>query len=169
MIIILFGLSGSGKTYIGNILAKYFDFFHFDADQLLTDEMNKYIAENKIFNIDMLEILTQLIINKISHLKEIYPRLVISQGLYRNKNRQTIERYFVNNNIIFAQITATDEIISKRLRLRKNKVTCDYANNIKQNFEPMKKSIIINNHYHHNTSALIATLRQQIFKTNTTT
>jgi|GEM_PF-3064744 len=169
MIIILFGLSGSGKTYIGNILAKYFDFFHFDADQLLTDEMNRYIAENKSFNIDMLEILTQLIIDKISHLKEIYPRLVISQGLYRNKNRQTIERYFAKNNIIFAHIMAIDEVISRRLNLRKSNVTYNYANNIKRNFEPMKNSIIINNNYHHNTSALIATLRQQIFKTNTTT
>ena len=44
MLIILFGLSGSGKNFVGNVLVKHFGFYFWDTDDALLDEM-KYFAD----------------------------------------------------------------------------------------------------------------------------
>ena len=39
-LIILFGLAGSGKNYVGEILQKHFNYYFWDGDTLLTKEMH---------------------------------------------------------------------------------------------------------------------------------
>ena len=145
MIVILFGLSGAGKTYIGNIIEKYFDFFHLDADQLLTEDMNQYIRNGQILTTKMLKEFINIIIEKISILKKKHNKLVVSQGLYRSKYRKLIENKFINHNIKFIQIIANDEITKARIRNRNNYISEEYANQIMQYFEPMKNSNVISN------------------------
>lgn len=146
MIVILFGLSGTGKTYIGNIIEKYFDFFHLDADQLLTEDMNKYIKNGQILTTKMLKEFLSVIIEKISILKKTHTKIVVSQGLYRSKYRNLIKDKFINHNIKFIQIIANDEITKARIKHRNNYISEEYANKILQYFEPMENSnIIINN------------------------
>ena len=67
MIIILFGLSGSGKNYVGELLAKHFGFTHIDADQWLTDEMKQSIENKQSFSLPMLEVFTKKMIENISN------------------------------------------------------------------------------------------------------
>ncbi|MBU1203208.1 hypothetical protein KKH39_04180 [Patescibacteria group bacterium] len=45
MIIFLFGQPGAGKNFVGDVIAKNFDFYHYDADsdipQYLIDKIKK--------------------------------------------------------------------------------------------------------------------------------
>lgn len=122
MIIIIFGLAASGKTYVGKVISKYFNCHHTDADRWLSPEMKEYIVEKKLFTIDMLEDFTLNIIGNIEILREEHKNLVISQALYRQKNRDTIKQYFSTNapheDLLFLQIEANDDIIYNRLVAR---------------------------------------------------
>ncbi len=138
MIIIVFGLTASGKTYIGKILNKYFDFHHEDADHWLSADMEQYIVEKKLFTIQMLEDFTSKIITNIELLRATHKNIVITQALYRNKNREAIKEYFISKEeIIFLQVNAADDIIYQRLIKREDWVLPEYAASIRQFFEPM--------------------------------
>ncbi len=145
MIIILFGLSGAGKTYIGNVVAEHFDYVHVDADEWLTEEMKQYIKIKKSFTLETLEEFTQIIIKNVEALKRSHTRLVISQGLYRNKNREDIKKHFADLEILFIQVNATKDIITERLKQRGDWISPNYASQIEQFFEPMENAYIIEN------------------------
>ena len=136
MIIIVFGLAAAGKTYVGQVLNKYFDFHHEDADQWLPKQMQDYIEKGEIFTVDMLDAYTQIIINNIEILSKKYPKLVISQALYRQKNREQIQQYFSSKKIMFIQVEAEDEVIQQRLIDRGDWVDADYASKMHEYFEP---------------------------------
>jgi len=146
MIIIVFGLAASGKTYVGKILNKYFDFHHEDADHWLSMDMKQYIIEKKLFTLDMLESFTSNIIVNIELLREKHKNIVITQALYRSKNRKAIQEYFTSKDeIIFLQVDAADDIIYQRLINRKDWVFPEYAVSMRQFFEPMDNVNILQN------------------------
>lgn len=149
MIIIIFGLAASGKTYVGKVLNSYFGIHHEDADRWLSQEMKEYIVGKKLFTLEMLEDFTLNIIANIEILREKHKNIVISQALYREKNRETIRKYFAlkapEEELIFLQINANDDIIYKRLLSRGDWVFPEYATSMKQFFEPMADSEIIQN------------------------
>ena len=148
MIIIIFGLAASGKTYVAQVLEKYFGFYHQDADQWLSEEMKRYIHEKKLFTLEMLEDFTSNIITKIEKIKEDYPNIVISQALYRQKNREEIKKHFLGQDLMFIQVDAGDEVIYQRLINRGDWVFPEYASSMRQFFEPMADVKIIKNNQH---------------------
>ncbi len=145
MIIVVFGLAASGKTYVGQVISKYFDFYHEDADQWLSGDMKQYVSEKKIFTLGMLENLTSNIIANIERIHERHSNIVISQALYRKKNRETIQKHFASHEIIFLQVDASDEVIYQRLVKRGDWIMPDYASSMRQFFEPMENAASINN------------------------
>ena len=146
MIIIVFGLAASGKTYIGNVLAKHFGFYHEDADHWLSEEMKQYVIEKKLFTLEMLEGFTQTIIANITELAKKHKNIVISQALYRQKNRLHIKEYFeALQDILFLQVEASDERIYQRLVNRGGWVMPEYATDMRKYFEGMEDAEIIRN------------------------
>lgn len=143
---IVFGLAGAGKTYVGKVMHEHFGFYHADADAWLPEEMKNYIVENKLFTLEMLHNYVEIIIANIVALKEKHPRLVVTQALYRQKNRQQLQQAFPNCNLRFIQVDAADEIIMQRIIARSDWIEPNYAFNMRQYFEPMPNaSVIINN------------------------
>ena len=145
MIIVVFGLAASGKTYVGKVISRCFNFYHEDADQWLSGDMKQYVSEKKIFTLGMLENLTSNIIANIERLNEKHPHLVISQALYRKKNRETIQKHFSSQELMFLQVDASDEVIYQRLVKRGDWIMPDYASSMRQFFQPMEGATIINN------------------------
>ncbi len=146
MIVIVFGLAASGKTFVGKTLAKHSSFHHEDADHWLSQEMKEYIAQKKLFTLEMLEWFTNKIITNTEKLKEKYENIVITQALYRQKNREAIKQYFGSKgDVIFLQMEAEDQVIYQRLVKRADWVFPEYAESMKQYFEPMKEAQIIRN------------------------
>ncbi len=133
MLIMLFGLSGSGKNYVGEILKNKFNYFFWDADEALTEEMKQCIKNKKSFTQEMRDRYFSIVIDKIKSLHNIYPNLVISQALYRNINRRQILSAFPD--VFFIQIATTNELIIKRLRSRGDFIDEGYADLISKNFE----------------------------------
>ena len=110
---------------------------------------NEYIVDKKLFTLEMLEDFTLNIIANIEILRENHTNIVVSQALYRQKNRDTIKEYFATKapeeKLIFLQIEATDDIIYKRLLSRGDWVFPEYASSMRQFFEPMEIAEIIQN------------------------
>src|ERR1700722_6120517 len=96
MLIILFGLSGSGKNFVADILANRFNFHFFDADSVLPQEMRDCIKQKNMFTQAMRDRFTETIKTNISHLERIHENknLVVAQALYKEKNRNEIQEAF---------------------------------------------------------------------------
>jgi gluconate kinase len=141
MIFILFGLSGSGKNFAGELLAKNFDFYFWDADTMLPPTMRAAIQKQEVFTQAMRDEFTQIIIENIRILNKEHPNLAVAQALYKEKNRKQIIQAFPAAKLI--QIKAHPEIIATRL-LRNSK---SYAEKIRSNFEEsnLPHTVIDNN------------------------
>lgn len=145
MIIILFGLAGAGKNFVGNILAKEFGFYFLDADELLTSEMIDSTANHKPFTQPMRDQHTQIIIQKIKKLALSYENIAIAKALYKEKNRQQVIAALPEAMLI--QIDSDPDIISKRVGTRHHLIDKSYAKLISKEFEKpeITHKTIINN------------------------
>jgi gluconate kinase len=134
MLIILFGLSGTGKNFIGKILATRHGFHFIDADTMLPDDMKSSIEARKPFTQEQRDQFTQIIIKNIASLIHAHKNLVIAQALYKEKNRREIHAAFPDAK--FIQVEATTKTILSRLSSRHNWITTSYAEKIASLFEP---------------------------------
>lgn len=133
MLIILFGLSGSGKNFIAEILQETFDFDWLDGDDFLTAEMKEAIQHKKIFTQLMRDDFTQKLIQIISKEDFISKNLVITQALYKEKNRQQILAAFPEAKFIY--VKADIHLIQQRFKQKINNISLSYAENIQTQFE----------------------------------
>jgi len=143
MLLILFGLAGAGKTFVGRFLADHYGFHHEDGDQWLTIEMLAAISNKKPFTQEMRDRFTGEVVKHIASLNTEYTDVVISQALYKQKNRDQILKKFPH--AIFVQVDASDDVIFSRLIARSNEVDPKFANVIRKNFERMDVSFTIHN------------------------
>ena len=49
LLILLFGTSGSGKTFLGDLFSKTFGLYHYELDLDLTPAMRNAIADDREF------------------------------------------------------------------------------------------------------------------------
>jgi gluconokinase len=159
MLLILFGLSGSGKNFVGDILAKEFNYFFWDADTILSPEMRDCIKNKTSFTQAMRDNFTKAIIQNISQLQTQQANLVVAQAFYKESNRQQLLTAFPTAQLI--QIKAEPSIIATRLQKNSNSINLDYAEKIKVNFEEtaLPHQIIINNS---DSAAIVEQLKQII-------
>ena len=86
-LIILFGLPGTGKTYVGKIFEKYFDFYFYDGDNDLTEEMKEAIKVQKVFTNQMRDVFFEKLIKSILNLKFKHKKLAVAQTFIKDKYR----------------------------------------------------------------------------------
>jgi len=147
MLVVLFGLAGSGKNYIGEMLGNNYGFTYWDADAMLTPAMQSAIDQNQEFTQDMRDEFTTEVIAQIKKLHNENSNLIVSQALYKEKNRQEILTAFPKAKLIW--IKTSPEKIAEHLQMRNSKVTKDYAQLISKHFEepPATYGIIKNTTY----------------------
>lgn len=145
-LLIVFGLAGSGKTYVGEVIQQHFNVFFWDADEALTDDMLLCIEEKRLFTEAMRDTYYNLVLKKIDSLRKKHEHLVISQAFYKNKNRQDILSQYPE--CLFLQIQVELPVIQQRLRKRNNHVDVDYAEQMRVYFEsPLHPHWVIHNDY----------------------
>ncbi|MDR3492457.1 MAG: shikimate kinase [Gammaproteobacteria bacterium] len=143
-LIVLFGKIGAGKNFVGNILAEYFDFYFWDADEALTSEMLECIKLKQPFTPQMRNQLVNLMIEHISLLKSKYANIVVAQALYKEANRQSLRLSFPEAHFIC--IEANLENRGQRLAKLKSEINNEYARIIDLNYEqPTSKCDIVAN------------------------
>lgn len=132
-VLFLFGLSGAGKSFVGDVIGAHHEWFVYHADDDLTDEMRQVIAEKQPFTEGMRDQFFSRIVDKIHYYRAIYPRLVITQGAYKKKHRDYIRQYVDNIDLIY--VTTSDKLIHQRLEYRTNGISNASAEAIKHIFE----------------------------------
>jgi len=153
-LIILFGLPGTGKTFVGKIFKKYFDYYFYEGDNDLTEEMKEAIKVQKVFTDKMRDIFFKRLINKIQKLlalsevegKSKYKKLVVAQTFIKEKYRLTLLNKIPKTKFIL--IETKKEIREKRLMGRTDyPLDLEYARIMERNFDKAKVShnIITNN------------------------
>lgn len=128
-----FGSPGVGKTYVGRALQQEYQFHNYEADEDLTDEMLASIRAEQISTDAMRERYFSIVIQKIIALKQIHPNIVVTQALMKEVNRHQISTALPDTQ--FIHVTADINNINKRLKIRGDWVSADYAAKIRAVFE----------------------------------
>lgn len=145
-LIILFGLPGAGKTFVGKVFEKYFDYHFYDGDSDLTEEMKKAIKEQKVFTDKMRDVFFQKLTKSIQELKSKHKKLVVAQTFIKEKYRVNLINKIPDTKFIL--IETKNSLREKRLSLRKDyPLGMEYARKMSLNFDKpeIDHLIIVNN------------------------
>jgi len=154
-IIVLFGLPGTGKSFIGKIFKKYFGHYFYDGDEDLTPEMKTAIKTRTVFTDQMRNVYFKILISKIQDLSKKHKKLVVAQTFIKEKYRLQLIKVIPEAKFIL--IETKKEIREKRLINRTDyPLDLKYARIMEKNFERpnIKYQIIINNEDKENTIKL---------------
>lgn len=125
MLIILFGLPGSGKNFVGQVFHDDFGYYFYDTDDDLTDEFKGSIVQGVVVSDETRDIHYDLVVEKLRSLLRIYPKLVVADAILKEKYRQRIATHFPD--AIFVHVECSRSVLLSRLAQRDHLVTLDYA------------------------------------------
>lgn len=144
--VVLFGIAGGGKNFVGRIFEDEFGFYFYDLDSVLTDSMKDSIANRREITDDVRDEYIKAVIGKLIELSETHTKLCVAQALFKNKHRQMILDLFPDAK--FVCIQAEPEIVKTRLTKRAGRDTGKhYAEIVNRNFEPttIPHTVLTNN------------------------
>jgi len=132
--VILFGLPGTGKTFVGKVFEKYFKYYFYDGDNDLTPEMKAAIKSKTVFTDKMRDIFFEILTNKIKALAEKYAKLVVAQTFIKEKYRIDLLKKIPEAKFIL--IETKKNIREKRLMERIDyPLDLEYARKMEGNFD----------------------------------
>ncbi|ODN43835.1 guanylate kinase [Piscirickettsia litoralis] len=137
MLIILYGPPGVGKNYVSEWLARTYDFYFYDADIHLTDEMRQCIQNKQPFTQPMRDHFFTEVISHTQHYLNQYPHVVMAQAISQKKNREQLHNAFPDAH--FVHITTSRRLQLKRLAVRGDWVTPDWVDKLLAVQEPANK------------------------------
>ena len=133
-IVVLFGLPGAGKTFVGKILSKKFGYFLYDADADLPLEMEKVIREEGKVTEEMRDLFIKRVMARVRELKKKHSKIAVAQTFIKERHRQQFLDTFSDARFIL--ITADVEIREARLLHRKKlPISAKYARVMLRNFD----------------------------------
>lgn len=88
---IFFGEMGSGKSYCGSQYAEKHEFKFFEGDSVVTPRMLERVSKFKAISEDILEEYMDVLADSIVDQMVDCDHLVVSQALYRNKDRESLK------------------------------------------------------------------------------
>lgn len=145
----LFGKTGSGKSYIGNLLERH-NIVHLDGDQYITDEMRSCLEKDE-------QMTPQMIDRYVVHLERVIKakalegkNMLVTQALYLDKHRQYLLKKIPD--LTFVWLKSPAELRSSRITQRfqqgESKVTASYAKEMDTFFEPpTHQHLVLNNSF----------------------
>jgi len=142
MIIIVFGLPGSGKSYFALKLAERINARYVNSDLIRRElfDVRKYSREEKmsVYNVMFAEMKKTILQNKSMVLDATFYKKSI-----RNKFIEAVNE--IGKRIIFIEIRAELKIITERLSRKRENSEADYSVylQIKEVFEPMEEEHLI--------------------------
>src|SRR5579859_1531112 len=84
---ILFGLPGTGKTFIGKIFKQDFNFYFYDGDKDLPKDMKVAINSQSVITDAMRDIFFHNLIQSIKKARKKYKKIVVAQTFIKEKYR----------------------------------------------------------------------------------
>jgi len=146
MIIVLFGLPGAGKTYIGNILKENFEFFLYNGDNDLPKRMRQALVSKEVIRDTMRNDFFKRLIASVKKLYTKHTKLAVAQTFIKEKYRLQFLRQFPDARFMLIESNAD----IRRERLHKRRVgfplDLEYAKSMEKIFESPKinHAVLIN-------------------------
>lgn len=91
-LVILFGPTGAGKTYIGQLIQKHFGYYFYDGDTDLTAEMKRALQQMRPITDPMRDRFIAKLLGSIETLLKTHPNLVVAQTFIKEKYRRQLFR-----------------------------------------------------------------------------
>jgi gluconate kinase len=133
-LIVLFGLPCTGKTYVGKIFEKYFDYYFYDGDNDLTEEMKDAIKVQRVFTDQMRDVFFEKLIGIIQELKSKHKKLVVAQTFIKEKYRVDLINKISETKFILVETKKVTR--EKRLTQRTDcPLEIEYARKMSSNFD----------------------------------
>lgn len=142
MVIIVFGLPGSGKSYFASRLAMHLEAAYVNSDELrmqMLSERNYSEAEkNRVYDA-MLKRMTEALASK--------KPIVLDATFYKKSIRRRFEQAAAahQESIIYIEVTAPEDIIRDRLQIPRAYSEADYNVylKIKRSAEPLSRKHLV--------------------------
>jgi gluconokinase len=138
-VLFLFGLSGSGKSYVGDVIGELTGRYTYHADVDITRDMKLALKESRPFTESMRDEYFPVVVEKILSLRQRYGFLIVTQGAYKQRHRDYLEENISDMEMIY--ISTSDQLISQRLSARSKGISYASAISIKSDFESPTASI----------------------------
>lgn len=132
----LFGLSGSGKSFTGDVIARARGWPVYHADDDITPAMRQALAASQPFTDAMRDEYFILLADRIrARQAQAAPEqpLIVTQGAYKKRHRDFLRQQIPALALVW--IDAPDAQIAQRLSLRANGITAESAAALRQDFE----------------------------------
>ncbi|HAT8123723.1 hypothetical protein SC404_10820 [Legionella pneumophila serogroup 1] len=145
----LFGKTGSGKSYIGELL-RQLSIVHIDGDNHITPKMRDCLIEDEQMTPEMIDEFVDVLIDviKIQKTKTPNESFVISQAMYLDKHRLKLLNAIPELKFVMIDVTPVLRAsrITNRFRNQESKVSLRYANKMDIFFEyPSHETIRLEN------------------------
>lgn len=139
MVVIVFGLPGSGKSYFASRLAPAID-----AEYLNSDVLRKKLLPNRNYSEEeKLEVYDKMLLRMRQAISE-NKSLVIDATFYKDEIRKEFIRQ-AGNDIFFIEVRADEELIRERLKQKRTASEADFKvyKIVEAEFEPMQEPHLV--------------------------
>lgn len=135
MIIVVFGLPGSGKSFFAEKLAE-----RINATYLSTDKIRNELNQEKDYSQFGKKKIYERMINQA--LAKVNQKDQVLDGTFYLKSlRELLEKQLGDEQVLFIEITAHESIIKKRVQMKRADSDADFEvyKQLQKEFEPMKE------------------------------
>jgi len=145
MFLVIFGLPGAGKSYLGNVLQKTFGFFHYDGDDALPVNMKEALLRGQRITDRQRSIFFNRLLQQVKKITTQYKYIAVSQTFIKERYRLLFAKHFPK--ITFLLVHANKSIREERLARREIfPLKKTYQHTMSLMFEPPRIAhLIINN------------------------
>lgn len=112
-LIILFGISGAGKTYTGKLLRDKFGFFFYEGDNDCTEDVREAIINAQTITDPMKQKYLEEVVASVRKLQKVHNKLVVAVALLKNWEYELFRKNFPEAKMVSVESTAN--IIEQRV------------------------------------------------------
>jgi gluconate kinase len=143
-VLFLFGLSGAGKSWVGDLIGTEAGRTVYHADTDLTETMKTALQQQRPFTNSMRDEYFPIVAQKILSLRQGQRKLVVTQGVYKQRHRDYLLDRIADMEMLWVE--ASDRFIEERLQRRRTGIDSASAAALRLDFElpPEGTKIVIN-------------------------
>ena len=144
-VLFFWGLSGAGKTHVGQLVSSLSGRFFYDADDDIPDAMRHALATQQPFTDAMRAEYFPRIVQKVQALQQQHGTLVVTQGVYKQRYRDVLLSQVPNMDLLC--VTCSPAVLQQRLAARVQGISDASAAALMADFEmPTPSQPCIHNH-----------------------
>jgi gluconokinase len=105
-LVVLFGLPGAGKTFIGRLMQKHFGFYTYEGDESMPAALKQAIQKQEVVSDTLRDAFFEDLIEKVNKLQSEHPKLVVTQVFIKEKYREQFLQAFPHAKFILVESPA---------------------------------------------------------------